>query len=340
MKRRAGAALAIGAALVALATCAMRAAADSTLPIPGSALSLGMRLTHVDSLVAFRIAGQPAAPNRRNGLTRFFGLDAATTLDFEGGRLMHAHFEVKDVSTHSRDYVEDQLARSGMKPAWDRRDAEHHEGDWNGASVLHLIWDPGTLTADAHPPPGWSAADSLAATRAAASAPESAAAAGAASAPASIPGLAPSKPVLSSSGSSATPAGPPASGSEASEAAIAAAGMAGATSAGGAALAMLPDTLYIGWPDDVSQAHRARTLVPPAKPTYPDAARRAGVMGVVRLIATVDPRGVVSNTEIVHSIPELDRAAASAVRACRFVPLGPPGMPEGFRVLAQVRFTP
>lgn len=334
MKRRTAAALALGAALAALAPCAMRAAASPELSIPGTALKLGMRLTRVDSLVAFRIAGQPATPNRRTGLSRFFGLDAATTLDFTSGRLTHAHFEVKDVSTHSRDYVEDQLGRSGMKPACERRDAEHHECDWNGACVLHLIWDPGTLTADAHPPAGWSAADSLAAPNAA----SSAAAAPAASAPATLPALTPSKPVMTSSGESATPAGPPASGNASSEAATAAAAGAGAA-AGGAALPMLPDTLFIGWPDDASQAHRARTLVPPANPTYPDAARRAGVMGVVRLIATVDPRGMVSNTEILHSIPELDRAATNAVRACRFVPLGPPGRPEGFRVLAQVRFT-
>ena len=44
-------------------------------------------------------------------------------------------------------------------------------------------------------------------------------------------------------------------------------------------------------------------------------------------------------TELVHSIRELDQTAIDAVRACRFVPLGPPGMPQGFRVLVQVRFT-
>ena len=102
---------------------------------------------------------------------------------------------------------------------------------------------------------------------------------------------------------------------------------------------MIADTLFIGWPHDVSVTHRARTEIPPGDPVYPEAARSAGVQGVVRLIATVDPRGRVSKTEFVHSIPELDRAAIDAVTACRFVPLGPPGTPQGFRVLVQVRFT-
>jgi len=53
----------------------------------------------------------------------------------------------------------------------------------------------------------------------------------------------------------------------------------------------------------------------------------------------VDPRGYVVQTEIIHGIPELNKAAINAARACRFVPLGPPGLPQGFRVLVQVRFT-
>ncbi|MGH7741139.1 MAG: TonB family protein, partial [Candidatus Eiseniibacteriota bacterium] len=105
------------------------------------------------------------------------------------------------------------------------------------------------------------------------------------------------------------------------------------------ALPLLLDTLFIGWSNPLAQSHRARTQVPPPDPVYPETAKRAGVLGVVRLIATVDPRGMVTGTEIVHSIPELDRAAIDAARACRFVPLGPPGIPEGFRVVVQVRFT-
>jgi TonB family protein len=318
MNGRPGAAL-LGVAIAALVACAAPARAASMLPIPGTSLSLGMRLTRVDSLVAFRMSARSGSSSRRTGLTRFFGLDAATTLDFEFGRLTHAHFDVQDVSTHSRDYAYDQLGRSGFKPSCERHDDTHHECDWNGACLLHVAWQPGTLAADVRAPEGWTAADTGAA---AAAAP--AAAANRPVAP--IPALAPSAPVVTTSGT-----GPAA-------AAAAGAAAAGGAAAGATALATLPDTLYIGWPNDVASRHRARTQVPPGDPVYPEAARRAGVQGVVRLLATVDARGMVARTEIVHGIPELDQAAIAAARSCRFVPLGPPGMPQGFVVVVQVRF--
>jgi protein TonB len=329
MNGRHGAALLL---MAALAACASPALASPPLAIPGTTLTLGMAIARVDSLVAFRIGGRPASPNRRSGVTRYFGLDAATTLEFHANRLAHARFEVADVSTHSRDYVEDQLRRAGLKPLCDRWDADHHECDWDGACNLHLVWDPGKLTVDATPPSSWSVTDSSAAAaplaaRPGASAPDSAAATASPGGGTSVAPSAAPAPTVSSSGSSAGDAHP------------ALAGPAAARASADGALPMLGDTLLIGWPHDVSQVHRARTQVPPDPPVFPAAAKKAGVQGVVRLIATVNARGLVSSTEIVHSIPELDRAAIDAVRACRFVPLGPPGMPQGFRVVAQVRFT-
>ena len=319
----------LGFALTALAA---PAAAVRSIEIPGSSLSLGMRLTRVDSLAAFR-GSRPSAPNRRSGLTRFFGIDANATLEFQAGRLSHVHFEMQDVSTHSRDYAEDQLRRSGLKPMCDRFDAAAHECDWNGACLLHVSWAPGKLTADARAPEGWSAVDPAPQTgapgtgepqTAPGAAPGGAPGAAPAAAPAGIAALSPTPPVVTTTGSSAMPPGahPAARGSGPP-----------------ATLSMLGDTLFIGYPLDLSRAHRARTQVPPPDPIYPEAARVAGVQGVVRLIATVDARGTVAKTEIVHSIPELDRAAVDATRSCRFVPLGAPGMPEGFLVMVQVRFT-
>jgi TonB family protein len=337
LRHGAPARLAIVLLAFALTACAAPAGAARSIAIPGSSLSLGMPLTRVDSLAAFR-GGRPSGSNRRNGPTRFFGIDANATLDFQAGYLTHARFEMQDVSTHSRDYAEDQLRRSGLKPMCDRLDESAHECDWNGACLLHVSWAPGKLTADARAPEGWTAVE---APPAAGASPPSAgalptatavppASAGAtpagasAAAPAGIAALTPAPPVVTTTGSSAAPPGahPAARGDGPST-----------------ALAMLGDTLFIGYPPDLSRSHRARTQVPPPDPIYPEAARNAGVQGVVRLLATVNARGMVSKTDIVHSIPELDRAAADAARNCRFVPLGPPGIPEGFQVMVQVRFT-
>lgn len=295
MNGRLGAALLVAASIAAppLAAWAASGSPGGTIPIPGTAFRLGMPLSLVDSMVSMRIAGRPSSPKRRNGLSRFFGLDAATTLDFESARLTHARFELKEISTHSRDYIEDQLRREGLKPQCALWDAEHHDCDWSNGSVMHVTWEQGSLTADV-------------------AAPE-AGAVGAASVASSAPAM--------SAPAEASPSAP----------ASAAAGL--------AALPMLSDTLFIGWPGESSPSHRARTQVPPAPPVYPAAARQAGVQGVVRLVATVDARGRVRNTEILRSIPELDRAAAEAARSCSFVPLGPPGTPQGFRVVVQVRFT-
>ena len=320
---RPGAALVAGAVLATWVGCSALAQAGARLPIPGSGLRLGMRLTQVDSLAAFRIPARQGSSGHRSGLTRFFGLDATTTLDFESGRLTHAHFEVHDISTHSRDYVYDQLARAGLRPACDRRDDQHHECAWDGVCPLHVGWQPGTLTADARAPQGWTAVDSAAAPVAEPRKPA-----------APIAALAPSAPVITTTGTSPAPV------AGAGGAAVAGGSGAGAASGPAAAASgtMLPDTLFIGWPNEVASRHRARTQVPPADPVYPEEARSAGVQGVVRLLATVDARGLVSHTQIVHSIPELDRAAIEAAASCHFIPLGPPGSPQGFVVLVQVRF--
>jgi len=336
MTLRPGATAWLAAVLLVFAPTARAAPAVAarSIAIPGTSLSLGMRLTRVDSLAAFR-GGRPSGSNRRSGATRFFGIDANATLDFQTGYLTHARFEMQDVSTHSRDYAEDQLRRSGLKPMCDRLDDGAHECDWNGACLLHVSWAPGKLTADARAPEGWTAVEAPpqagasppqagASTSATAAAPGAAPAGVSAAAPAGIAALTPAPPVVTTIGSSAAPP----------EAHPAARGAGQPTT-----LAMLGDTLFIGYPPDLSRSHRARTQVPPPDPIYPEAARNAGVQGVVRLLATVNAYGMVSKTDIVHSIPELDRAAADATRNCRFVPLGPPGMPEGFQVMVQVRFT-
>ena len=192
MNGRLGAALLVAASIAAppLAAWAASGSPGGTIPIPGTAFRLGMPLSLVDSMVSMRIAGRPSSPKRRNGLSRFFGLDAATTLDFESARLTHARFELKEISTHSRDYIEDQLRREGLKPQCALWDAEHHDCDWSNGSVMHVTWEQGSLTADvAAPEAGAVGAASVASSAPAMSAPAEASPSAPASAAAGLAAL-------------------------------------------------------------------------------------------------------------------------------------------------------
>ena len=74
--------------------------------------------------------------------------------------------------------------------------------------------------------------------------------------------------------------------------------------------------------------------VPPA---YPDAARKARVMGVVILEITIQPDGTVSNARVLRSVPLLDAAALEAVRQWRYEPTG---LPNAVNLTVPVNFAP
>lgn len=66
-------------------------------------------------------------------------------------------------------------------------------------------------------------------------------------------------------------------------------------------------------------------IAPPAKTydvkaVYPEAARSAGVQGVVLIDVTIAPDGKVSDARVLRSIPLLDQAALDAVRQWEFTP--------------------
>ena len=86
----------------------------------------------------------------------------------------------------------------------------------------------------------------------------------------------------------------------------------------------------------VEELPEAITRVPPA---YPDAARKAGVQGVVMVQALIGRDGSVVDTRIVKSIPPLDDAAAAAVRQWRFKPAMAHGQPIAVWVAVPVRFS-
>jgi len=74
-------------------------------------------------------------------------------------------------------------------------------------------------------------------------------------------------------------------------------------------------------------------------PAYPEAARRAGVQGVVMLQVFVGRDGSVVDTYIAKSIPALDDAAATAVRQWRFKPAMAKGQPIPVWVGVPVKFS-
>src|SRR5262245_7641528 len=85
----------------------------------------------------------------------------------------------------------------------------------------------------------------------------------------------------------------------------------------------------------VEELPEAITRVPPS---YPAAARDAGVQGTVMVQALVAQDGSVADTRIVKSIPGLDDAAAAAVRQWRFKPAMTRGQPIAVWIGIPVKF--
>lgn len=77
-----------------------------------------------------------------------------------------------------------------------------------------------------------------------------------------------------------------------------------------------------------------------APPVYLDAARKAGVTGVVILEAIIDENGDVTDVNIVKSLPEgLDQAAVDAVRTWKFKPATLDGKPVKVYYTLTVNYT-
>jgi protein TonB len=83
----------------------------------------------------------------------------------------------------------------------------------------------------------------------------------------------------------------------------------------------------------------AHVLRLPVAPAYPDAARRAGVQGVVRLVVDVDETGTVTAAHVVKSIRELDPSALAAARTAHFEVVTRGGRPAPYRARLAFRFT-
>jgi TonB family protein len=80
------------------------------------------------------------------------------------------------------------------------------------------------------------------------------------------------------------------------------------------------------------------TLIKKVDPVYPEAARKAGIQGVVLLEATTDEQGNVVKVRVQKSIPELDQAAIEALRQWKYEPFIIEGKPKGVVFTVTVRF--
>ena len=295
---------------IALAAMISGAPAGAECAIPGTALRLGMHVARVDSTPAIHVTA--ATLDRRSASGRFFGLPAEAVIDLENDRVRHVRFSAPGVSLHARDYVEDELRRGGLHRECESFDATSHDCVWSGCMIMHLIWKDGALTADVERAP----------LGVAASMPEPVAepAAGAASSPA-VGATSTTAPSTGAPSASAPPAN----------------GTAPAVPAPIAAPAMLADTLVLF--SRAETGPRAILIGGVPQPAYPPAARRAGIQGVVRVVATVDTGGYVIATSVLHGVRELDGAALAAAREGRFLPIEVAGRRVAFRVLMPFTFT-
>ena len=80
------------------------------------------------------------------------------------------------------------------------------------------------------------------------------------------------------------------------------------------------------------------TMIKKVDPAYPEAARKAGIQGVVLLEATTDEKGDVVKVRVLKSIPELDQAAIEALKQWKYEPFLIEGKPKGVVFTVTVRF--
>jgi len=76
------------------------------------------------------------------------------------------------------------------------------------------------------------------------------------------------------------------------------------------------------------------------EPVYPEAARQAGIDGIVILEALIGEDGKVMDARIMRSIPALDEAAVAAVRQWAFTPTVINGVPQKVIMSVTVSFPP
>ena len=332
----------------------LAAAAPEPLPrVPGMRLRLGMEESAVLALGDFAEvkASDHGTMKARQGAARFFGVPGEATCYLKDGRLARVRFEAMGVSRHSQDYVDGQL-RMQLGRQCERDLPGDRTCDWTGPRVrVHTEMKKDGLVArvDPWPPPEEPPADSLRAAKATPARGTQSPSRSAADSLQAVSATTPRGPNdPSRSGATSPPSARPPS---------TAAARVGAASGGPAptppppatvkgpalvptvrAVVTLPETLKISlvsrnapdvWPRIISS--------PPL--SYPEAARRESIQGVVWVLALVNPSGQVLDAWVERGIPELDTAALVWVSRSRFAPCERSGAPCRFHVRVAVLFT-
>ena len=79
-------------------------------------------------------------------------------------------------------------------------------------------------------------------------------------------------------------------------------------------------------------------LIRKVDPVYPEAARKAGIQGVVLLEATTDEKGNIAAVRVLQSIPGLDQAAIDALKQWKYEPVIIEGKPKSVVFTVTIRF--
>jgi TonB family protein len=109
---------------------------------------------------------------------------------------------------------------------------------------------------------------------------------------------------------------------------------AGAKAAGGTVGGGAGGVVRAGGPDRI----KPPKLVREVQPVYPEAARKAGVQGLVIMEATTDTYGRVANIKVLRSIPLLDQAAMDALKQWVYEPMVIDGKPHPVVFTVTMRF--
>ncbi|HTK32514.1 MAG TPA: energy transducer TonB [Candidatus Saccharimonadaceae bacterium] len=285
----------------------LAAAAPLGARVPGTSLRMGATLDQLDSALGARGADADAQGRAsRKTTVRFFGMTGNATLTTAGGGLDFVHVELPPLSEHTLDYIGDQMRRLGYHGTCPR--GEQRSCDWSGDVAMHLETARDRVVVDVHR----SASD-------------------------------PTSPVARDTG----PRGETKSDVAPDFAPLAADSIRAGSGAAASAAPLAPptaaadDTLLALLPGEAAPpgARVAHVLRLPVPPAYPDAARRAGVQGVVRLVVDVDETGMVTAAHVVKSIRELDPSALAAARTAHFEVVTRGGRPAPYRARLSFRFT-
>ena len=75
-----------------------------------------------------------------------------------------------------------------------------------------------------------------------------------------------------------------------------------------------PEQVRVG--GDIKEPKKIKDV----KPVYPEAAKSAGIQGIVIIETVIGTDGAVNEAKVLRSVPELDRAAIDAVMQWKYTP--------------------